>query len=92
MKAFVAGATGALGTRLVPLLVAGGHHVVATTRTPEKLQSLRTQGAEAMVVDGLDRNAVLNAVLSTRPDVIVHQMTEGEPTDRQISALSRSAR
>jgi nucleoside-diphosphate-sugar epimerase len=57
------------------LLVAGGHHVVATTRTPEKLQSLRAQDVEAIVVDGLDRNAVLNAVLSARPDVIVHQMT-----------------
>jgi 2-alkyl-3-oxoalkanoate reductase len=75
MKIFLAGATGAIGGRLVPLLVAGGHHVIATTRTPEKLERLRAQGAEPVVVDGLDRDAVMEAVVSSRPDAIVHQMT-----------------
>jgi nucleoside-diphosphate-sugar epimerase len=75
MKILVAGATGAVGRRLVPLLVAGGHHVVATTRTPDKLNNLRSMGAEPVLMDGLDREEVLKAVVSSRPDVIVHQMT-----------------
>jgi nucleoside-diphosphate-sugar epimerase len=75
MRIFLAGATGAIGGRLVPLLVAGGHHVIATTRTPEKLERLRAQGAEPVVVDGLDRDAVIKAVVSSHPDAIVHQMT-----------------
>ena len=75
MKILVAGATGAVGRRLVPLLVAGGHRVVATTRTPDKLNNLRSMGAEPVLMDGLDREEVIKAVTSSRPDVIVHQMT-----------------
>jgi nucleoside-diphosphate-sugar epimerase len=75
MKILVAGATGAVGKRLVPLLVAAGHHVVATTRTPDKLNGLRAKGAEAVVMDGLDRDGVMKTIVSSRPDVIVHQMT-----------------
>jgi nucleoside-diphosphate-sugar epimerase len=75
MKIFVAGATGAVGKRLVPLLVAGGHHVVATTRTPDKLKGLGGDGAEPVLMNGLDRESVIKAVVSARPDVIVHQMT-----------------
>ena len=54
MKILVAGATGAVGRRLVPLLVAAGHHVIATTRTPDKLNGLRAEGADPIVMDGLD--------------------------------------
>ena len=75
MRILVAGATGAIGGRLVPLLASGGHHVIATTRTPDKLNRLRAEGAEPIVMDGLDRESVINAVTSSRPDVIVHQMT-----------------
>jgi 2-alkyl-3-oxoalkanoate reductase len=75
MRVFVAGATGALGRHLVPELVAAGHQVTATTRTPGKLARLREAGAEPVVVDGLDREAVMAAVLAARPEVIVHQMT-----------------
>jgi nucleoside-diphosphate-sugar epimerase len=75
MRIFLAGATGAIGGQLVPLLVAGGHQVVATTRKPEKMEKLRAQGAEPVVVDGLDRDAVMKAVVAARPDAIVHQMT-----------------
>jgi nucleoside-diphosphate-sugar epimerase len=75
MKLFLAGATGAIGQRLVPLLVTGGHHVVATTRSPGKVDSLRAAGAEPVVLDALDRDAVRKAVVSARPDVVVHQMT-----------------
>jgi uncharacterized protein YbjT (DUF2867 family) len=57
MRVFVAGATGALGRHLVPGLVAAGHEVTATTRTPGKVAQLRESGAEPVVVDGLDREA-----------------------------------
>ena len=75
MKVFVAGASGAVGRRLVPQLVAGGHKVVATTRSEAKLNALRQLGAHAVVVDGLDAAAVGSAVAQAEPEVIVHQMT-----------------
>ena len=75
MRIFVAGATGALGRRLVPMLVAGGHQVSGTTRTPEKADDLRELGAEPVVVDALDRAAVHDAVAAAKPDVVVHQLT-----------------
>jgi nucleoside-diphosphate-sugar epimerase len=75
MRVFVAGATGALGRHLVPALVAAGHEVTATTRSPGKVARLREAGAEPVVVDGLDREAVIAAVQAARPEVIMHQMT-----------------
>ena len=75
MRVFVTGATGALGRHLVPGLVAAGHEVFATTRTPGKFAQLREAGAEPVVVDGLDREAVIAAVLAAAPQVIMHQMT-----------------
>ncbi len=75
MRVFVAGATGAVGKRLIPVLMAAGHQVVATTRSPAKTIGLRSAGAEPVVVDGLDRDAVVAAIESARPDVVVHEMT-----------------
>ncbi|HET6790789.1 MAG TPA: NAD(P)-dependent oxidoreductase [Actinomycetota bacterium] len=75
MKVFVAGATGAIGRELVPLLVKRGHEVVATTRSPEKAGAVRAMGAEPVVMDALDRESVLNAVTGARPQAIVHQAT-----------------
>jgi len=75
MRVFVTGATGALGRHLIPGLVAAGHEVTATTRTPGKIAALREAGAEAVVVDGLDRDAVIAAVQGAAPEVIMHQMT-----------------
>ena len=75
MRVFVAGATGAIGRRLVPQLVAGGHHVVATTRSMDKLEGLRAQGADAIVMDGLNAFEVGEAVARAEPDAVVHQMT-----------------
>jgi 2-alkyl-3-oxoalkanoate reductase len=75
MRVYVAGATGAIGRRLVPRLLARGHAVVATTRTPAKVAELRAMGAEAVVVDGLDGAAVGEAVARAQPDAVVHQMT-----------------
>jgi len=79
MKVFVAGATGALGTQLVPLLVAHGHDVVGMTRTPAKADRLRHAGARPVVADALDGDAVGGAVGEAEPDVIVHQLTAIPP-------------
>ncbi|MFL5832243.1 MAG: NAD-dependent epimerase/dehydratase family protein [Solirubrobacteraceae bacterium] len=75
MKVFVAGASGALGKRLVPLLVECGFDVAAMTRSPEKERSVRELGAEPVVADGLDRAAVVTAVMRSEPEVVIHQMT-----------------
>ena len=75
MRVFVTGATGALGRHLVPGLVAAGHEVIATTRTPGKVAQLREAGAQPVVLDGLEREAVIAAVRAASPEVIVHEMT-----------------
>ncbi|HEV8372429.1 MAG TPA: NAD-dependent epimerase/dehydratase family protein, partial [Actinomycetota bacterium] len=75
MRIFVAGATGVLGSRLVPLLLEGGHEVVGMTRSPERAERLRAAGATPVVADGLDRDAVLSALRQARPEVVVHQLT-----------------
>lgn len=75
MRVFLAGATGAIGKRLVPLLVANGHVVTGTTRSPEKAERLRAAGAEPVVADALDESAVLKAVTRAEPEVVVHQAT-----------------
>ncbi len=76
MRVFVAGATGVIGQRLVPQLVAAGHQVVATTRSPAKADQLRALGAEPAVLDGLDAMAVGEAVGRAGPEVVIHQMTQ----------------
>lgn len=75
MRVFVAGGTGVLGRRLVPQLVARGHQVTATTTKAAKLDMLAQLGANGVVMDGLDAEAVKEAVAKDRPDVIVQQMT-----------------
>jgi nucleoside-diphosphate-sugar epimerase len=75
MRVFVAGATGAIGARLVPQLVERGHEVIGTSRSEGKAAGLRARGAEPVVLDVLDREAVRKAVLAARPDAIVHQAT-----------------
>jgi 2-alkyl-3-oxoalkanoate reductase len=75
MRVFVAGATGVIGRFLVPGLIAVGHEVTASTRSGAKAGQLAEVGAAPVVVDGLDRAAVLEAVKAAEPEVIVHQMT-----------------
>jgi 2-alkyl-3-oxoalkanoate reductase len=75
MRVFVTGASGALGQHLIPGLIAAGHEVIATTRSPGKVAQLRAAGAEPVILDGLDREAVIAAVQGAEPEVIVHQMT-----------------
>jgi nucleoside-diphosphate-sugar epimerase len=76
MRIFVAGATGALGRRLVPTLVSAGHEVVGTTRSADKAATLAENGAEPVVLDALDRDAVVNAVTKAKPDVVVHELSD----------------
>jgi nucleoside-diphosphate-sugar epimerase len=75
MRVFIAGASGAIGSHLVAQLVARGHEVVGTTRTAAKTGALRALGAEPVIVDALDPDAVAAVVADAKPDVIVHQAT-----------------
>jgi 2-alkyl-3-oxoalkanoate reductase len=75
MRVFVAGGTGALGRRLVPLLVDRTHEVAGLVRSPEKAGAFERTGATAMLGDALDRGAVINAVVRAEPEVVVHELT-----------------
>jgi len=76
MRVFLAGAAGAIGRRLVPLLVEAGHSVTGTTRSGEKAAELKARGVTAVVVDVYDAAALRDAVVRARPDVVVHQLTD----------------
>ena len=73
---FLAGATGVLGARLVPLLVGAGHEVVGLTRSPGKVGLLEGLGATAVVADVYDAEALAAAVAAARPDLVMHQLTD----------------
>jgi nucleoside-diphosphate-sugar epimerase len=75
MRVLVAGASGAIGTRLVPQLIAAGHEVIGTHRSPDSAERLRTLGAEPLELDLLDRDAVVREVVAQKPDAIVHEAT-----------------
>ena len=75
MRVFVAGASGAIGTRLVPQLVERGHEVIGTSTSPEKFALLESLGATPVELDLLDPPAVRRAVLDAQPDAIIHQAT-----------------
>ena len=95
MRVLVAGATGAVGSRLVPELVALGHHVVGTSRTPENAAGLRSLGATPAVLDVLDPTAVSDLVSRTEPEAIVHEatalsgMTDVKHFDRSFEMTNR---
>jgi len=75
MRIFVAGASGAIGIRLVPQLIDRGHEVIGTHRSPRNAERVRALGAEPIEIDLLDPGVVRKAVLGTEPDAIVHQAT-----------------
>jgi 2-alkyl-3-oxoalkanoate reductase len=75
MKVFVAGASGAIGTRLVAQLIERGHEVIGTFRSPGNADRLQALGATAVALDLLDASAVRRAVLEAEPDAIVHEAT-----------------
>jgi nucleoside-diphosphate-sugar epimerase len=76
MRVFLAGATGVIGRRLLPLLLQAGHQVTGTTRSRDKAEGLLAAGAEAAVVDVFDAAALTQAVQAARPEVVIHQLTD----------------
>jgi nucleoside-diphosphate-sugar epimerase len=75
MRVFVAGASGAIGRRLIPQLTDAGHDVVGTYNSPPSRELLRTLGAKPVMLDLLDAGSVRKVVLETEPEAIVHQAT-----------------
>jgi nucleoside-diphosphate-sugar epimerase len=75
MRVFVAGASGAIGTRLVPQLVERGHEVVGTHHSPGNAEKVRALGATPVTLDLIDARAVRRAVIEAQPDAIIHQAT-----------------
>jgi nucleoside-diphosphate-sugar epimerase len=95
MRIFLAGASGAIGRRLTPLLLAGGHDVTGMTRSDGKAAELRARGAAVAIVDAFDARALRDAVVAARPDVVIHQLTDlpqvADPA-RLREALQRNSR
>jgi 2-alkyl-3-oxoalkanoate reductase len=94
MRVFVAGATGAIGRRLVPRLIAAGHDVTGLTRSEQRAAGLREAGANAVIGDALDEAAVREAMAEASPEVVVHQLTSlpeqpGFRDEKQVEATNR---
>lgn len=86
MRVFVAGASGVIGRQLVPLLVADGHVVAGTTRSEAKAGMLRDLGAEPVVLDVYDAEALRDAVVAFGPDLVMHQLTDLPDHASEIAA------
>jgi nucleoside-diphosphate-sugar epimerase len=92
MNIFLAGASGVIGRRLVPLLRDAGHQVTGTTRSPERAAALEALGARGVVVDVYDARALLKAMNASHPDVVIHQLTDLPDTiDPQTYAAALAA-
>ena len=95
MKVFVAGATGAIGKQLVPMLTEQGHTVTAMTRTPAREDLIRRMGARPAVADALDPEAVAQVVAEAEPEVVIHELTAidaakvGRNIDKQFAVTNR---
>ncbi|HWM48654.1 MAG TPA: NAD(P)-dependent oxidoreductase [Xanthobacteraceae bacterium] len=95
MRIFLAGATGVIGRPLVRLLAAAGHEVTGTTRSAAKADALVQAGAKAAVVDVFDGEALKAAVVATRPEVVIHQLTDlpdSSNADAIAASLAANAR
>jgi len=88
VRIFVAGASGVIGSRLVPLLVADGHAVAGMTRSTHKADLLRELGAEPVVCDVFDADALTRAVIAFAPDIVFHQLTDLPDNAADIPAFS----
>lgn len=94
-RIFLAGASGAIGRRLIPLLCDAGHQVVGATRSAAKIALIRELGAEPVVVDVFDAQNLAEVVRSARPEVVIHQLTDlphGLDPSRMAEAVVRNAR
>jgi uncharacterized protein YbjT (DUF2867 family) len=76
VRIFLAGATGVIGSRLLPLLVAAGHDVTGTTRSPGRADVIEKLGGRPVVVDVYDVDTLTTAVVKSRPDLVMHQLTD----------------
>lgn len=95
MRVFLAGAGGVIGRRLTPLLVKMGHQVAGTTRSADKAEAIRAMGAEPVVVDVFDADALKEAVAAAQPDAVIHQLTDlafAPGTPQYAEGLKRNAR
>ena len=75
-KMFVAGASGVIGLPLCKMLLAAGHEVYGTTRSPAKAEMLAAHGIKPVVVDAFDAEGLLKIVGDIRPDVVFHELTD----------------
>jgi nucleoside-diphosphate-sugar epimerase len=87
VRIFLAGATGVIGIRLVPLLVAGGHEVAGMTRSPGKIERLRDLGAKPVVCDVFDADALQEAVVAAGPEAVINQLTDLPDDPARIQEL-----
>ena len=95
MRIFLAGASGAIGKRLAPLLLEAGHQVHGTTRSSTKAEALRAAGVEPVVVDVFNAEALSRALSAARPEIVIHQLTDLPPgldPSQMAEALPRNAR
>ena len=96
MRVFVAGASGAIGRRLLPQLIAAGHDVTGTTRSEAAAEAIRAAGAQAAICDALDAQALHAAVTGAAPEVLVHQLTalphRFDPRNKEIYASTNRLR
>jgi nucleoside-diphosphate-sugar epimerase len=76
VKIFVAGATGVIGRRLVPLLVEGGHDVVGMSRSSERAESLEGYGARGVVADVFDNEHLRRVLADEKPEIVIHELTD----------------
>ena len=75
MKIFIAGATGAVGRRLIPALIQLGHQVIGMSRSKDKTKMIHDRGATPVIADAIDAEALNQALRETKPDVVMHQLT-----------------
>jgi nucleoside-diphosphate-sugar epimerase len=89
VRIFVAGASGVIGVRLVPLLVADGHEVAGMTRSPEKADGVRALGAEPVVCDVYDADRLIGEVGTFEPDMVMHQLTDLPDDIKRLAVYMR---
>jgi nucleoside-diphosphate-sugar epimerase len=92
VRIFLAGASGVIGRRLVPLLVESGHEVAGMTRTPAKADTLLGLGAEPVVCDVYDAGRLGEAVVDFGPELVMHQLTDLPDEEASIAGSNANAR
>jgi nucleoside-diphosphate-sugar epimerase len=94
VRIFIAGGTGVLGVRLIPLLVDAGHHVVGTTRSPAKADLLTQLGATPVTCDVYDREHLIEVAVAAAPELVMHQLTDlpDNPDDLGPDVYAANAR